>query len=178
MPDANVPRDVDLPHASLLDAPTNRRTFIGRASALSLAIPGLGAALAGCSPPASDEVRQRRDSASSGANAAQGTQQPKIHNSDSQLDTSLLKGAKHGSSSATAASTQGAQGTVFHRFDPTLPALSTNGRTQLHWHVREAPVRISADTVVAAWTFEGDMPGPIVHCRVGDVVEFTLTNDV
>jgi nitrite reductase (NO-forming) len=38
-------------------------------------------------------------------------------------------------------------------------------------------VRISADTVVAAWTFEGDIPGPIVHCRVGDTVEFTLTND-
>jgi len=39
------------------------------------------------------------------------------------------------------------------------------------------PVRISADTVVAAWTFEGDIPGPVVHCRVGDTVEFTLTND-
>lgn len=38
-------------------------------------------------------------------------------------------------------------------------------------------VRISDDTVVAAWTFEGDIPGPIVHCRVGDTVEFTLTND-
>jgi nitrite reductase (NO-forming) len=31
--------------------------------------------------------------------------------------------------------------------------------------------------VVAGWTFEGDIPGPIVHCRVGDTVEFTLTND-
>ena len=39
-------------------------------------------------------------------------------------------------------------------------------------------MRICDDTVVAAWTFEGDVPGPIVHCRVGDTVEFTLTNDV
>ncbi len=31
--------------------------------------------------------------------------------------------------------------------------------------------------MVAAWTFEGDIPGPIVHCRVGDTVEFTLTNE-
>jgi nitrite reductase (NO-forming) len=38
-------------------------------------------------------------------------------------------------------------------------------------------VRISDDTVVAGWTFEGTIPGPIVHCRVGDTVEFTLTND-
>lgn len=39
------------------------------------------------------------------------------------------------------------------------------------------PIRITDDTVVAAWTFEGDIPGPVVHCRVGDTVEFTLTND-
>jgi nitrite reductase (NO-forming) len=47
----------------------------------------------------------------------------------------------------------------------------------LHWHAREVPIRIADDTVVAAWTFEGDVPGPIVHTRVGDTVEFTLTND-
>jgi nitrite reductase (NO-forming) len=49
---------------------------------------------------------------------------------------------------------------------------------QLHWHAREVPIRITDETVVAAWTFEGDIPGPIVHCRAGDTVEFTLTNDV
>ena len=38
-------------------------------------------------------------------------------------------------------------------------------------------MRIDDSTVVAAWTFEGDVPGPIVHTRVGDTVEFTLTND-
>lgn len=38
-------------------------------------------------------------------------------------------------------------------------------------------MRITRDTTVAAWTFEGDVPGPIVHCRVGDTVEFTLTNE-
>lgn len=27
------------------------------------------------------------------------------------------------------------------------------------------------------WTVEGDVPGPTVHTRVGDTVEFTLTND-
>lgn len=42
--------------------------------------------------------------------------------------------------------------------------------------VREVPVRIMPDTVVAAWTFDGDIPGPIVHVRQGDTVEFTLTN--
>ena len=65
----------------------------------------------------------------------------------------------------------------YRRVDPTLPPASTTGRAQLSWHAREAPVRISDDTVIAGWTFEGDIPGPFVHCRVGDTVEFTLTND-
>jgi nitrite reductase (NO-forming) len=65
----------------------------------------------------------------------------------------------------------------FHRYDPALPPLSAERTLRLHWHSREAPVRINNHTVVAAWTFEGDVPGPIVHCRVGDTVEFTLTNE-
>ena len=116
---------------------------------------------------------ERRIELAVGVGVAQGG----VHNADSRLDTTL-NGKHHGSSSATAASTQGATGTPFQRFDPTLPPPPANGRLQLHWHAREAPVRISADTVVAGWTFEGNIPGPIVHCRVGDTVEFTLTNDV
>ena len=65
---------------------------------------------------------------------------------------------------------------TYHRYDPTLPPRQ-GAHLQLHWHAREVPLRISDDTVVAAWTFEGDIPGPIVHCHVGDTVEFTLTND-
>jgi nitrite reductase (NO-forming) len=158
---------------------TDRRTFLAHASALSLAIPSLGAALVGCSPSGSDVARKMDDSAGNAMpGGAQGVQIPAPHNSDSRLDDSLLKGVHHGTTSATAASTQGASNTVFHRYDPALPPASTSGKVQLHWHAREAPIRISADTVVAAWTFEGDIPGPIVHCRVGDTVEFTLTNDV
>lgn len=49
---------------------------------------------------------------------------------------------------------------------------------RLHFHAREVPIRISDDEVVAGWTFEGNIPAPIVHCRVGDTVEVTLTNEV
>jgi nitrite reductase (NO-forming) len=65
---------------------------------------------------------------------------------------------------------------AYHRYDPALPTLAP-GNLSLHWHAREASIRISDDTVVAGWTFESSIPGPIVHCRVGDTVEFTLTND-
>jgi nitrite reductase (NO-forming) len=160
----------------------DRRAFLARASALTLAIPGVGAALTACSPsmPNTDTTRAAAPPAgATGATAgtgaaAQGTNQP--HNSDSRLDSAVLKG-RHGNTSATGTATQGAPSTVYHRFAPELPPLAAGGLLQLHWHAREAPVRISDDTVVAAWTFEGDVPGPIVHTRVGDTVEFTLTND-
>jgi nitrite reductase (NO-forming) len=88
----------------------------------------------------------------------------------------VLRDRHHGTTSATGA--PGVTDVPFHRYDPALPPANTNGGLQLSWHARETPIRITDDTVVAAWTFEGDIPGPIVHCHVGDTVEFTLTNDV
>src|SRR4051812_12180834 len=177
--DADPSRLSALIDSDAIGAPTDRRTFLTRASALSLAIPGIGAALAGCSSSGPDSLRDStRHTSDASTRSVQGGQSTRVHNSDSRLDSAVLKGEHHGGSSATAASTGGAGSTAFHRFDPTLPARSASGRVQLHWHAREAPVRISADTVVAAWTFEGDVPGPIMHCQVGDTVEFTLTNDV
>jgi nitrite reductase (NO-forming) len=66
---------------------------------------------------------------------------------------------------------------AFARFDPALPPLSAERTLRLDWHATEVPIRISDDRVVSGWTFENNIPGPVVHCRVGDTVEFTLTND-
>jgi nitrite reductase (NO-forming) len=64
----------------------------------------------------------------------------------------------------------------FARYAPELPPLSASRTIRLNWRATEKPIRISDDTVIAGWTFEDNIPGPIVHCRVGDTVEFTLTN--
>ncbi|WP_310572063.1 multicopper oxidase domain-containing protein [Gemmatimonas sp.] len=150
---------------------TDRRAFLARASTLSLAIPGVGAALAACAPAGdADKAAAIRDSA--------GSRVVPLDNSNSRLDSAVLREEHHEGTSATAAATAGASQTAFRRFDPALPPLAPGNRLALNWHAREVPVRISKDTVVAAWTFEGDIPGPIVHCRVGDTVDFTLTNDV
>ena len=148
---------------------STRREFLARASVLSLVIPGVGAALSACSP---GDPGKPDTVAAAGSVARDGLTQ--VHNSDSKLDSSLLKGRQHGTTSATGSVASDA---AFERFDPALPALSPAG-LKLDWHAREASIRISDDTVVAAWTFQGSMPGPVVHCRVGDTVEFTLTNDV
>lgn len=161
----------------LMTTPSSRRAFLARASTLSLALPGLGAALAACSP---DGQSGRRDSGQSGnQGTATGTTQDslQLENSNSRLDTAVLKDPGHGASSVTGA-TPSAGAAAFRRYDPALPSLSADRTLRLNWRAMEVPIRIREDTVVAAWTFEGDIPGPIVHCRVGDTVEFTLTNEV
>lgn len=161
-----------MPRLSDLIEPTTRRGFLANASVLSFAIPGLGAAIAACSP--GDGGKSDTTSAAPGAMATSQTgTSPTLHNPDSRLDTALMKGG-HPVSSAAGLSPSA---TKYRRFDPALPPFGS-GNLKLHWHTRHVPIRISEDTVVAGWTFEGDTPGPIVHCRVGDTVEFTLTNDV
>jgi nitrite reductase (NO-forming) len=64
----------------------------------------------------------------------------------------------------------------FRRYDPALPPVTRERTLRLNWSTTELPIHITKDVVVAAWTFENDIPGPIVHCRVGDTIEFTLTN--
>lgn len=153
-----------MPTHDHLQAPLGRRDFITRASALSVIVGGT--ALVGCAT----EKHETTDSTTGSSEAHQ------AQNANSRLDTAVR--ATHGSSSATNASTQGAANATFQRFDPALPPVPAGNVIKLNWRAREAAIRISDDTVVAAWTFEGQMPGPIVHCRVGDTVEFTLTNDV
>jgi nitrite reductase (NO-forming) len=159
-----------------LDAPSDRRTFLGRAGALSLVIPGVGAALAACSQSGAPA-----DTSQARAKATADTGHAPIrvggHNSDSRLDSAVLRREHRASNSATGSATVGAAAAKYERYAPELPTLPASGIQRLHWHAREAPVRISDDTVLAAWTFEGQYPGPIVHTRVGDTVEFTLTND-
>lgn len=156
--------------SSTLNAPSNRRAFVARASALSLAIPGLGAALLACTGdhPAADtsKVAQAPGTAAASPDGA--------HNSDSRLDSAVLK---KGAPPATSASAGATATVTYHRIAPELPPIPAGSVQKIHWHAKQVPVRISDDTVVAAWTFEGDIPGPFVHTRVGDTVEFTLTND-
>ena len=154
------------------EAPQNRRVFLARASALSLVIPGM-AALGACSAPESKGPQDTGTSSATRKTAAVPSREP--HNSDSRLDSAVLKGEHKAGTSATASTSPPAS---FQRFDPVLPQLPVGGRLELHWRAREAAVRITDETVVAAWTFEGNVPGPIVHCRVGDTVDFTLTNEV
>jgi len=148
----------------------NRRQFLAKASRLGLLLPVAGAALEACyqgeKPSTVSKPTTQGDSTGAAAIA------PSHQNPDSRSDTALH--TAHTPSSATGPALAGASSATFHRYDPTLPPLGSSRTLTLHWKAKEAPIRISTSTVVAGWTFEGDIPGPIVHCRVGDTIEFTL----
>ena len=135
-------------------APSTRRSFLARLSALGL--------VASCTRSAPNEH-----------DSAQPQQQPGRRgtpNPDSRLDT--IHKTQHGPTT----SVSGTAG-PYQRYDPTLPPLPEERHQTIHWRAQELPVRLTPELVVAAWTFEGNIPGPIVRCRVGDTIDFTLTNE-
>ena len=150
------------PLLSDLQQGLTRRSFLTRTAVA-------GTALAAACQPGDQEV-PRTEGAGAGA-----TVPPGSFNSSSREDTLLgLDTLDHtmpmGAMSADRAA-------PYRRYDPALPPLSSERTLRLNWRAQELPLRIDPNTVVAAWTFEGDIPGPIVHCRQGDTVEFTLTNE-
>jgi len=146
----------------------SRRQFIVEASALT-------ATLAACGRPESTNgsASATDTTAATSGNAAHGGRERSgAQNPDSRADTSL----HHAMPGSSGTKGTAAANVTFHRVDPILPPVSRERVTRLHFTARETAVRVRDDTVVAAWTFEGDIPGPIVHVRQGDTVEFTLTN--
>lgn len=152
----------------------NRRQFLASASAL-------GAALAACTRGSSVATDTAHATQAPGAQQPQQPQRPQqperphIRNPDSPIDTTLHHAMP--GSSVTSGATTGAAAAAFTTYEAALPPVSADRVTHLHWHARDVPIRIREDTVVAAWTFEGNVPGPIVHVRQGDTVEVTLTNE-
>jgi hypothetical protein len=88
---------------------------------LSLALPGLGAALGACAP---DGVGRHGDSARAGAQGTAtgaGRDSLGLHNSNSRLDSAVLKDPGHGATSATGAATNAGSAT-FRRCRRSRPS--------------------------------------------------------
>ena len=136
----------------------SRRRFLTR-------VPLVAAAAAACAQP--EPVEQQRGQVP--------PRETGTINSDSRLDTALVD--PHGHAGSLTGAVRQAAEVPYRRYDPTLPPLPDRRTHQIHWRSQEIPVRISPNLTVAAWVFEGDVPGPILHVRQGDTVEFTLTNE-
>jgi nitrite reductase (NO-forming) len=144
--------------SDILEQGVSRRGFLARGAAAGAL---LSAACSPASPPAAQETTQV-DSAAARAR--------QTFNANSREDTIL--GMDH-----AAAPMSADRAAPYRRYDPALPPLSSERTLRLNWRAQELPLRIDPNVIVAAWTFEGDIPGPIVHVRQGDTVEFTLTNE-
>ena len=62
---------------------------------------------------------------------------------------------------------------------PRLATLAPAERTRVHrirLEMKHTPVLIAPGVTYAAWTFSGTVPGPALHVRQGDTVDFTLIN--
>jgi nitrite reductase (NO-forming) len=155
--------------SDIVDQSTSRRAFLTRASVLVASLPMAEAAVTGCTNPT--PVAR----APGGPQDQTATATTPSENPDSRLDSSLKSG-QPSASSATPGAVNAPPTVPFHWYDPALPPLTSERTKQIHMTVREVPIRVTADTIVAGWTFDGSIPGPILHVRRGDTVEFTLTN--
>jgi nitrite reductase (NO-forming) len=63
-------------------------------------------------------------------------------------------------------------------YDATMPALQAGDVVKVHMVMKDRAVEIAPGVTYNVWAFDGDYsaPGPIVHVRQGQTVEFTLTN--
>ncbi len=60
--------------------------------------------------------------------------------------------------------------------EPRLPPLERGRLHRLRLEIKHVTVTVAPGITYAAWTFNGGVPGPVLHVRQGDTVDFTLIN--
>ena len=69
-------------------------------------------------------------------------------------------------------------GPIAAAHDPRLPPLiGTGDSVAIHLAVSDSNVAIANGVAYQAWTYNGTVPGPILHLRQGQTVTVTLTNN-
>jgi len=66
---------------------------------------------------------------------------------------------------------------VYRPFSAELPPAEPGRVKRQHFVVRDVNFAITPSLVVPAWTFNGQLPAPVLHVRQGDTVEVTLSNE-
>jgi nitrite reductase (NO-forming) len=57
-----------------------------------------------------------------------------------------------------------------------MPPLSSGQRVVVKLALIDKTIEVSPGIRYKAWTFNGTIPGPVIHARVGDTIDVTLTN--
>ena len=115
------------------------------------------------------EAREARGDASSAAiEAAAGAKAHEEHNTALPLNSFAGKVPENAQALAEA----------HEPYDAALPALQPGEVVKVHMVMKDRAVEIAPGVKYNVWAFDGayGAPGPIVHVRQGQTVEFTLTN--
>jgi nitrite reductase (NO-forming) len=62
-------------------------------------------------------------------------------------------------------------------YDPLLPPASSDPVKEITLRVKDVIGEIAPDVPVDLWTYDGTVPGPVLHVNLGDTVRFTLVNE-
>lgn len=62
-------------------------------------------------------------------------------------------------------------------FDPVVPPVLSGTVHDINLPIKDVTIEVAPGKSVAAWTFGGTVPGPVIHVKVGDTVHVHLTND-
>ena len=65
----------------------------------------------------------------------------------------------------------------WHPIDATLPAVPSGTVHNVTWHITAVPTTVAPGVTQLLWTFDGRVPGPVLHGRVGDTFNVTVVND-
>jgi len=68
-------------------------------------------------------------------------------------------------------------GADFMSYDPVLPPVREDRLHRHTFRVREVEREVAPGVTQRLWAFNGQVPGPILHGKVGDTFEITLVND-
>jgi len=63
---------------------------------------------------------------------------------------------------------------------PIDASLPPDGASSVHdviWHLKDVTMSVAPGVTQTMWTFDGTVPGPVLHGRVGDTFNVTLVND-
>ena len=64
----------------------------------------------------------------------------------------------------------------FKPYPAELAPASADKVKQITLEVKDVNLEVAPGVVMSAWTFNGTVPGPVIHLRQGDTVNFTLVN--
>ncbi|WIG58703.1 MAG: multicopper oxidase, type 3 [Ktedonobacterales bacterium] len=108
--------------------------------------------------------------------AANGAFAPNAANSNNSM-AGMPGMANYSANAATLGKTAAAKMPPHTTYPAAAPATATGSVVNVNLTAQEKLLAIAKGEAYNAWTFNGTVPGPVLHVRQGQTIHFTLTND-